>query len=90
MLAKPIKEDQGIIFIEGTESILNSSIHMFFMRFDLCVIWINREMRIVDKKLARKWRPFYVPQKPACYTLEIHHNQFKNFSIGDQIEFMYE
>jgi hypothetical protein len=34
------------------------------------VVWINSDMQVVDKVLARSWRPAYFSKQPAKYVLE--------------------
>jgi uncharacterized membrane protein (UPF0127 family) len=85
MFYPSIELDQGLVFIEKEDSKLNTSIHMFFMNFDISVIWINRQFDVVDTILARKWHPYYFPSHPACYTLEIHPSRLFEFHNGDKI-----
>jgi uncharacterized membrane protein (UPF0127 family) len=59
---------------------------MMFMNFDLAVVWINARSEVVDVKLARAWKPAYVPQKPARYVLEMHTSRLAEFQIGDQVQ----
>ena len=59
---------------------------MLFMRFDIAVIWLSPELKVVDKALAKKWHLSYMPEKPAKYYLETHQDQLENFAIDDQIE----
>ncbi len=79
--------DEGLLLVGKRDSRLDSSIHMFFVPFDLSVIWINSDMRVVDKVLARSWRPAYFSKRPARYVLEIHHERWGDFEIGDGVEF---
>jgi uncharacterized membrane protein (UPF0127 family) len=85
MFTPPISPSEGLLFIEKVDSKLNSSIHMFFMRFDISVIWLNQKLEVVDKTLARKWRPYYAPSRPASYILEAHVSRLDQFQIGDKI-----
>jgi uncharacterized protein len=87
MLKDKIITTEGLLFVESYQSRLNSSIHMFFMRFTLGVIWLDTEKRVVDKKFARTWRPYYAPHSQAIYTIEIHPDRLGDFSIGDQVDF---
>jgi len=75
----------GILLDESTDSIVNSSIHMLFMNFDITAIWINSNNEVVDVKLARKWALAYFPQKPARYILETSAQRFDDFSVGDHL-----
>ena len=85
MFSKQIPLDQGVILVENKESKLNTSIHMMFMNFNLTVLWLDKELVVVDKVLAKRWIPIYLPKFRAKYVVELHSNQFSNFSIGDQV-----
>jgi uncharacterized membrane protein (UPF0127 family) len=79
--------DEGLLLVGGRDSRLDSSIHMFFVSFDLAVIWINSDLQVVDKVLAKPWRPAYFSKQPARYVLEIHPDRWGDFEIGDRVEF---
>ena len=87
MFRKSLRLDEGILLVENSESRVNSAIHMFFMKFDIGVIWINNDKIVVDKVLAQKWRPFYAPSQPARYTIEARTEALESFQIGDQVAF---
>jgi uncharacterized membrane protein (UPF0127 family) len=86
MFRKQIDPFYGLLFSESTESKVSTSIHMFFMNFDLAVLWLNKDFTVVDKAIARKWHPVYVSKQPAQYTLEMHTDRYQNFEIGDKLE----
>lgn len=90
MFRKPLAPDDGLILSESSESIINSSIHMFFMRFDIAVVWLDHEFTVVDKCIARKWHPAYFSKTPAMHVLELHNSQFDHFSIGDKLKIIDE
>ena len=77
----------GLLLVEKQDSRLNTSIHMLFVPFNLAVIWINSEMTVVDKVIAKTWRLAYFPKTKAKYTLEIHPDHFGDYEIGDKVEF---
>ncbi len=81
---KHIPQDWGLLLVQGRSSRLDSSIHMLFVFTDLAVIWLDDDFRVVDKVLAKAWRPFYAPAKPARYVLELHPQHLKDFSIGQK------
>ena len=87
MFSKNLDTDQGLILAEKQESRLNAAIHMLFMNFDITVLWLDKHQVVVDKVLAKKWRPIYIPQKPAQYVVELHHKQIDNFAVGDKLIF---
>ena len=78
---------EGLLLVSKRDSRVDSSIHMFFVPFDLTVIWIDSGMQVVDKVLARAWRPAYFSKHPARYTLEIHAGRWDDFQIGDGVIF---
>lgn len=79
--------DEGLVLVGTRDSRIDSSIHMFFVSFDLTVLWVNSEFKVVDKVLARSWRPMYFSKKPARYVVEIHPERWGNFEIGDEVQF---
>lgn len=82
-----ISPDEGLILVGRRDSRLDSSIHMLFVPFDLAVIWINSQMQVVDKVLAKAWRPAYFSKQPARYVLEIHPKRWEEYQIGDTVQF---
>ena len=83
---RSIPSNQGLLLVQPRDSRINSSIHMLGVWMDLAVIWINSENIVVDKKIARSWRPAYIPRLPARYILELSPEWLNQFQIGDQIE----
>jgi len=79
--------DEGLLLVEKRDSRLDTSIHMFFVPFDIAVFWINSEMTVVDKVIAKSWHPAYFPKTDAKYVLEIHPDRIGNYEIGDKVEF---
>ncbi len=82
-----LARDEGLLLVGTRDSRLDSSIHMLFVAFDLAVIWINSDMKVVDKVLAKSWRPAYFPKQPARYVLEIHPERWDEFEAGDLVQF---
>jgi uncharacterized membrane protein (UPF0127 family) len=87
MFRSRLEADQGLILVVAHDSRADSSIHMLFVRFDLAVFWINTDMEIVDKVIAKSWRPAYFPARAARYTLELHPDHFSDFEIGQRVGF---
>ncbi len=87
MFQKNITPFSGIVLLEKQDSVINSAIHMLFMNFDICVVWINKKNRVVDRQLARRWHVLYKPVKPACMTVELHPRHMKDFKIGDIVSY---
>lgn len=87
MFRPSLDPDDGLLLVEKRNSRIDTSIHMFFVPFDLAVFWINSEMNVVDKVIAKSWKPAYFPKADAKYTLEIHPNRWADYEIGDKVEF---
>jgi len=90
MFQKSLGENEGILIDEFRDGIANTSIHMFFMRFSIAVIWINSNFEVVDTKIAHPWVPFYHSVQPARYVLETHPNRLLDFKPGDRVKLNHE
>jgi uncharacterized membrane protein (UPF0127 family) len=82
-----LARDDGLVLVGKRDSRVDSSIHMFFVSFDLAVIWINSDMQVVDRVLARSWKPAYFSKQPAKYVLEVHPDRWDEFQVGDRVQF---
>ena len=85
---KQLELDDGLVLVQGKrDSRIDSSIHMLFVPFDLNVVWINSDMTVVDKVIAKPWRPAYLSSEPARYVLEIHPERWEDYQVGDKVDF---
>jgi hypothetical protein len=80
-------EDEGLWLVGRRESRVDAAIHMFFVFFPIAVLWLDAQNRVVDKVLARPFRPFYAPEKPAIGILECRPEILDQVQIGDEIRF---
>ena len=85
MFSRELNPDHGILIVENNESNLKTAIHMMFMNFDITVLWLDKNMVVIDKVLAKKWAPYYASKKPAQFVVELHQSKFSEFSIGDEL-----
>jgi uncharacterized protein len=83
MFQSGVLKEGGLLIVQDSESRLDAAIHMFFVNFDLAVVWINRQNDVVDTCLARRWRPYYMPSHKAQMILEIHPSRLNEFWVGD-------
>jgi uncharacterized membrane protein (UPF0127 family) len=86
MFHRPLDEDEALVFVEKRESISRAAIHMFFVFFPIAVIWLDANQRVVDKALARPFRPYYAPRQPAQYYVEGHPSLLEKVEVGDVLE----
>jgi len=61
-----------VVLEARSEDISMSSIHMFFMRFPIDVIWLDSSLTVVDTyENAKPWSlKVFKPGKPARYVVE--------------------
>lgn len=78
---------EGLIFVRKGMSVVSTTIHMFFCFFPIGVVWLDRDLKVVDAKLAKPWRPSYAPQSPAQYYIEANTHILDRVSMGDQLQF---
>ncbi len=86
MFDKSIAQDEGILLIQESENRMNAAIHMYFMNFDIAVFWLDNELKVIDKKIARKWKSILIPSKPAKYIFETHPDNIKKIQMGETIQ----
>ena len=82
-----INKGAGIVLVSKRPSKANSAIHMLGLFFDLSIIWLDSNKRVVDLALAIKWRSMLAPKSAAKYVIECASSRLSEFNIGDQIAF---
>jgi uncharacterized membrane protein (UPF0127 family) len=60
---------------------------MLFVFFPIAVFWLDAERRVVDKTIAKPFRPYYAPKQAAQYFIECSPELLGRVEVGDQIEF---
>jgi uncharacterized membrane protein (UPF0127 family) len=80
-----LSEGEGLLLIGGRESRTDTTIHMFFVFFPIAAVWLDRDGRVVDARLARPFRPIYVPQAPARDVLEGPPALLELLQVGDKL-----
>ncbi len=87
MFRRGLNQGEALVLVEAADSRTATAIHMFFVPFAIAAIWIDSRGRVVDKALARPWRPFYGPRAPARYVLEAAPEVLERVAIGDEVRF---
>lgn len=82
-----LPDNQGLLFVTPREGRAHTTIHMFFMFFSIAVVWLDASGRVVDKQLAKPWRPAYAPRVPAQYYIEANPDILDRVDIGDILSF---
>jgi len=78
---------EGLVLVEKRDSRAETAIHMLFVWTNLAVAWIDSSNTVVDTVLAKSWRLFYAPARPARYVLEFHPSRLADFKPGQKVEF---
>jgi uncharacterized membrane protein (UPF0127 family) len=90
MLRDSLPKNQGMLFIMGWES--RTIIWTMGMRFPIDIIWLDKNLRVVDivQNASHKtpWR-LYKPRKKAKYVLEVNSGfvKYNKIGIGSKCEF---
>ena len=63
-----------------------SSIHSFFMRFEIVLVFIDKCNVVYEIAELKPWN-CYIPKKPAKYIMEFDKREFDDcLKIGDEVE----
>ena len=85
MFRKKLGSSDGLLikFFPGS-----NSVHSFFMRFPIDLIFIGKDLRAVDLKTLKPWRA-YSPKKQCRWVLEVNEGVIKErgIEIGDVLKF---
>jgi uncharacterized membrane protein (UPF0127 family) len=84
---RSLGNQDALLLAHAGDSRLDSSIHMLGVLIDLAVVWIDSQDEVIDVRLARRWRPVYLPKRPARYVLEMHAERLNDFRVGDRVRF---
>jgi uncharacterized membrane protein (UPF0127 family) len=87
MLRGRLAPDEGLLIVFPGESATGASLHMFFMRFAIAAVWLDSQFQVVSACLARPWRPYYAPKRPARYVLEAPPALLGRIAVGDRMAF---
>lgn len=60
-------------------------VDMFFVKFPLDVLWLDKNMKVVDKATLRPCM-FKIPKRKAMYIVEMEQGKCKDLKIGDKVK----
>lgn len=84
---RSLDDDEGLWLVGKRPSRTDTAIHMFFVFFPIAAIWLDSNGKVVDAKLARPFRPIYIPQAPARDVLEGSPALLEKVKVGDTLRF---
>jgi uncharacterized membrane protein (UPF0127 family) len=82
-----VGQGEGLLLVGKRPSRTDTAIHMLFVFFPIAAIWLDPDGRVVDARLARPFRPLYVPRAPARDVLEGPPALLEQVQIGDTLRF---
>ena len=82
-----INNNEGLLLVYRRENRFDTAIHMLFVFFDLAIVWIDAQMRVVDVRHAKSWTSMIAPRAAAKYVLEVSAERLVEFNVGDQMVF---
>ena len=87
MFKGSLKEETGLL-IEFSSHLKSRSIHSFFMRFTIDLIFIDSSMEVVEFTTLSPWR-MYNPKTDCRWVLEVNAGTIEenNLKIGDVLTF---
>ena len=91
MFRKKLEKNEALL-IKFSERLKSKSLHGFFMRFPIDLIFLDDSFKVVEIANLKPWR-IYNPENKACrYVLEVNEGfvEENNIKEGDvfEIEFM--
>ncbi|MBI2670523.1 DUF192 domain-containing protein [Candidatus Woesearchaeota archaeon] len=85
MFKRKLKENEAVILKINKESRLKASVHMFFVFYSLCIIWLDKDKKVVDIKKVHPFQPLIAPRHPAIYIIECI--KMPAINVGDVLNF---
>jgi uncharacterized membrane protein (UPF0127 family) len=87
MFKGPLKEGEGLL-IEFSSHLKSRSIHSFFMRFTIDLIFIDSDMTVADLETLKPWR-IYNTKTDCKWVLEVSKGTIEKnkIKIGDKLSF---
>lgn len=85
---RSLEPGEALILVHSEDSILQTSIHMFFVFFPIAAVWINGDGKVTSAQLAKPWRPYYASPEPARYVLETTPDFLDLISQGEYVDFI--
>ncbi len=84
MFRKELPRDAGLLI----ELTMGRTIHSFFMRFPIELIFINEHFKICELASLNPWK-VYIPKEKAKWVLEVNKGVIKekDIEIGDKVSF---
>lgn len=78
---KSIDRNEGLLLMNC------SSVHCFFMKFTIDVVYLSQDMHVIYKETIHPWKVGKIVKK-SSHVLELAEGAARGVSIGDNLVFM--
>ena len=78
--------DFALVFPFKQKNRFLNSIHMLFVFFPICAIFLDENKMVVDKKILKPFTPIYVPKKDCRFLIELPQMYSKKIRVGDIVK----
>ncbi len=85
MFEKKENFDYALVFFLKKNTKLGASVHMLFVFFPICILYLGENKKVVEKAVLEPWTFNYTPKKPAKYFIELPVKFSGKIKIGDKI-----
>lgn len=87
MLSGSPNDAETIIFKRPLESRLLAAMHTLGIRYNIGIVWLDRELSVVEMRMAPPRRIACVPNRAAKYVVESAPEILDQVAIGDRFLF---
>lgn len=84
---RSVRTEDALVLVEASDNRITAGITMLFAFCSIAAIWVNSAGEIVDSRLAKPFRPFYLPRAAARYTIEGPPALLEALRPGDRVRF---
>ena len=78
------KKKQPLLLVLNKETRFNTVIDTFFVFYSIDILWLDKNMKIVDFRKNVKPFTFKIPKKKAKYIIEFS-SRLNNVKIGEKV-----
>ena len=87
MCSSSLTQEEGIIFERRRGSRISAAMHTLGMRYNIGIIWLDRNQKVIEMRVAQPWRLAFVPARAAKYVIEALPDVLRRVAVGDLLCF---
>lgn len=86
MLEKPENFDFALVFPFLRNERVGASLHMLFVSFPICVLFLNSEKKVLEKAILQPWLLNFTPRQACRFVIEMPVQRAENVQVGDFLD----